>query len=330
MGETVRPFYHDPNTDEGRRSLNLETLDRSVKLEPFRLRPGDDASCLNLYQPQEPRVLGARSSFLREGRFAIAAAESGGDNPWLLLDSDRADGAIPAAVDANSMTYVLHKKLGDELIVTGSKGEPARLRLVLSLNDSVMQGELIVSEKHFLRVFGDVPGYRVLLIESKPEEVSRVTEEVENGLVDHGIDVVATSAKLAEFHRVENTYLSTFQTLGALGLLLGTAGLAAILIRNVLERRREMALLAAVGYERRTLARLVLQENVMLLMWGLGSGTAAAALAITPVIASRGAQFSTLSIAGLLAGVLLVGIVASAIATWFSLRGSDWAALRAG
>jgi hypothetical protein len=34
-----------------------------------------------------------------------------------------------------------------------------------------------------------------------------------------------TQRKLAAFHRVENTYLATFQALGALGLLLGTLGL---------------------------------------------------------------------------------------------------------
>ena len=55
--------------------------------------------------------------------------------------------------------------------------------------------------------------------------------------------------RLAAFHRVENTYLSTFQALGGLGLLLGTVGLSAIMFRNVLERRRELALLRAVGYD---------------------------------------------------------------------------------
>ena len=63
-----------------------------------------------------------------------------------------------------------------------------------------------------------------------------------------GGDATSTAERLARFHRVENTYLSTFQTLGGLGLLLGTVGLATVLLRNVLERRRELALLAAVGY----------------------------------------------------------------------------------
>ena len=48
---------------------------------------------------------------------------------------------------------------------------------------------------------------------------------IENALVDLGADAVSTGERLAGFHRVENTYLSTFQTLGGLGLLLGTVGL---------------------------------------------------------------------------------------------------------
>ena len=65
---------------------------------------------------------------------------------------------------------------------------------------------------------------------------------------DLGADAMPTAERLAEFHTVENTYLSTFQTLGGLGLLIGTVGLAAVVLRNVLERRRELALLRAVGY----------------------------------------------------------------------------------
>ena len=67
---------------------------------------------------------------------------------------------------------------------------------------------------------------------------------------------------------MENTYLSTFQTLGGLGLLLGTVGLATVLLRNVLERRRELALLGAVGYRRRHFLLMVMAENALLLAAG--------------------------------------------------------------
>ena len=67
---------------------------------------------------------------------------------------------------------------------------------------------------------------------------------------------------------VQNTYISTFQTLGALGLLLGTFGLAAVQIRSVLERKKELGLMRAIGFQRNTLAKMVVLENAWLLIIG--------------------------------------------------------------
>ena len=75
---------------------------------------------------------------------------------------------------------------------------------------------------------------------------------------------------------MQNTYLATFQSLGGLGLLLGTIGLAVVQWRNVLERRGELALLRAAGFPARMLAILVALENVLLLLLGLGVGLLAA------------------------------------------------------
>ena len=84
---------------------------RTTGVVPFRLRPGDDTSCLNLYQPRRPRILAPPATFLRSAHFPFQGA-SEQTNPWLLLESKLAGGAIPAIADANSMTYVLHRKLG--------------------------------------------------------------------------------------------------------------------------------------------------------------------------------------------------------------------------
>jgi hypothetical protein len=50
---------------------------------------------------------------------------------------------------------------------------------------------------------------------------------------------------LAGFLEVQNTYLSTFQLLGALGLMLGTIGLAVVLVRTVIDSPRQGWLLSA-------------------------------------------------------------------------------------
>jgi ABC-type antimicrobial peptide transport system permease subunit len=334
VAESLLPIIRDPNSEEGREELNLtdESM-QGVKFARFRLRPGDDTSCLNLYQPRNPRILAPTDDFIKAARFAFQNEEKG--NPWLLLDQEINDSGsqsiqesalaarspvVPVIADANSMTYVLHLKLGDELTINASNGAPVRLRLVAALTDSILQGELIMSEKNFLRFFPDQEGYRVFLIDTGPGKASAVAAVLEDKLSDFGFDVTSAEEKLAGFHQVENTYLSTFQTLGGLGLLLGTLGLAAVLLRNVLERRRELALMRAVGYRPFHLSLMVLAENAFMLGCGLLTGVFCALLAIAPAFIARGGRLSVVSLGLLLFAVLLTGLAASLMAVRAIIR----------
>jgi putative ABC transport system permease protein len=341
LAETLLPVVHDPNTPEGRDALNLSGAGEEVEMlgrvsfARFRLRPGDDASCLNLYRPRQPRVLAPTPDFLRAGRFAfagsLAATPAEEENPWLLLEREFEDGAVPVAADANSLNYVLHLKLGEDFVLERGPGqEPARLRVVAALSDSVFQGELLMSERDFLRLFPEQEGHRFFLLDlPAPGRAAEVSAALEDRLSDFGFDAVPTAERLASFHRVENTFLSTFQMLGGLGLALGTLGLAAVLLRNVLERRRELALLRAVGYRRAHFALMVLAENALLLFCGLVTGTACALLAVVPVVASRGGRLPLASLAALLLAVVISGLLASLLATAAALRSPLLASLRA-
>ena len=84
---------------------------------------------------------------------------------------------------------------------------------------------------------------------------------LKNVLAGNGVEVTSTAERLKSYLDVENTYLATFQALGGLGLLLGTLGLAVVLLRSVWERRGELALLRALGYRHSALGWLVLAEN---------------------------------------------------------------------
>ena len=74
MAESALPLIHDPNTPAGRDALNIPPLE-GVHFIPFRLRPGDDTSCLNLYQPRNPRILAPPDAFLRSARFRVSGFE---------------------------------------------------------------------------------------------------------------------------------------------------------------------------------------------------------------------------------------------------------------
>jgi len=337
LAESLLPVTYDPNSAEGRAALNLPALEDSamgrVSFARFRVRPGDDASCLNLYQPRNPKILAPTTDFIQSGRFAfqdsLASTPEEKANPWLLLNQAASDGAVPVIADANSLTYVLHLKLGDELTLHQNSGQAIRLRVVAALADSIFQSELLMSEKNFLRSFPSEEGYRFFLLDAPPEKVSAVTTTLEERLADFGFDVRETEERLASFHRVENTYLSTFQSLGGLGLLLGTLGLATVLLRNVLERRRELALLRAVGYNSSHFTIMVLAENALLLCGGLVTGSACALLAIAPTLLARGGQLPTVALGVLLLAVMVAGLTASLAATIAAWRAPLIPTLRA-
>lgn len=150
----------------------------------------------------------------------------------------------------------------------------------------------------------------------------------EQHLSDYGFDATSTAERLAEYHAVENAYLSTFQMLGGLGLMLGTLGLGAVLLRSVLERRGELALLLAVGFRRRDLIGLILAENGFLLFAGLAAGTVSALFAVAPHLLNRAGDLPWLSLAATLCLVLLVGMSAAAAAVMAALRTPLLTALR--
>ncbi len=245
LAESLLPLYHDPNTTDGKEALNLPCEGGSpidnVQFVPFRVRPGEDTSCLNMYRPSNPRITGVPDELVDSGRFAFSSAlaetEEEKSNPWLLLKQQEVDGAVPVIGDAGSMTYVLHLGLGDELVIPRSGDKPLRVRLVATLANSLFQGKLLMGDGNFRRLFPEEQGFRFFLMDAPHENVSSVTEVLEQRLGDFGFDVVSTHERIADFHRVENTYLSTFQSLGGLGLILGTFGVAVVMLRNILERR---------------------------------------------------------------------------------------------
>ena len=85
--------------------------------------------------------------------------------------------------------------------------------------------------------------------------------------------MTTTAQKLTAFSAVENSYLSIFQLLGSFGLILGSIGLGVVVLRNVLDRRGELAMLKAIGFSRKSLKLMVFYEHVGLIFFGLFLGT---------------------------------------------------------
>jgi len=327
--------YYQSHPVEG--STTQQRLDRAnetlkqTKVYSFRKSSGDDASCLNLYQAGRPQVLGVPANLIERGGFRIIDSEAKTSeekaNPWLLLKQAREDGAIPIAGEQNTITWMLKKGLGDELTIPDETGQPVRLRVVVILKDSVFQSEILMASVNFGRVFPHTEGFTYHLVETSPQSVDSVTELLRPGLARYEPEFTHSADRVAAYMAVENTYLTTFQLLGGLGLLLGALGLAVVMLRGIWERRSELALLRALGYRHQSLGVMVLAENALLLLLGLASGVGTAVLSVLPHLA-LGASIPWARLALLLGVVAAAGLLAGAFAVRSTLRAPLLPALR--
>ena len=150
VAESDVPIYQDLNGKDGQQELSdalerrlrdndklksAQALLHEARFQQFRVHAGDDASCLNLYQPRKPRLLGVPPSLIQEGGFhfagSLAATAEEKANPWLLLDRPLVDDAIPVIGEANTVTWMLKSGLGEDIPATderGQAGQAARRR----------------------------------------------------------------------------------------------------------------------------------------------------------------------------------------------------------
>jgi ABC-type lipoprotein release transport system permease subunit len=308
------PIRFDFGAPAGRSALGFRPSDEPIfqrmQVFPFLASTGEDISCLNLARPTAPRVLGVSPAMIQRGGFTVLTESGAPANPWQLLNGGPArDGAIPAMGDADSITWTLHSALGEVYPTPTGAGKMARLRFVGMLSRSIIAGELLISEANFRVAFPEVASPRYFLIVTPPGKAAAVASALRRNLGDMGLQVQTTREVLNTYGAVQNTYISMFLALGGLGLLMGTIGMVAVILRNALDRRREWALMLATGFTRQDLARLLIMENAALLAIGIVCGTLSALVAVAPQLTLVESHVSWPGVVGLLAGTALVGLI---------------------
>lgn len=114
----------------------------------------------------------------------------------------------------------------------------------------------------------------VVADDRSPETVAEVTRRLEAALTAAGLDVSA-SQQLAQVRQAIEEHLlilaSFLIMMSILVLMVGGLGLASTMSMNVLERRREIGVLRAIGASTAAVLRIIVAEGMMIgaLSWGL-------------------------------------------------------------
>jgi ABC-type antimicrobial peptide transport system permease subunit len=303
FSESTIAVIHNLSDPEVRQELGLTNALNFVQLHKAE---GDDASCLNLNRVTNPQILGVDPQEL-EGRFSFISRTPflSDTSPWSSLDQVLKDDIVPAIADETVIKWGLGKKVGDTIVYTDGLGSTMKLILIGGLDNSIFQGNVIISNRQFLSHFPDKGGSNIFLIDGEITNKADTEQELGTIFRDYGWEMESALQRLAEFNSIENTYLSIFLVLGALAILIGTAGLGVILARSILERKKEIALMKAVGIGQGRILRLFLNEYLLMLFSGIIIGGITSTIATMPSLLNPAKEVSLKSI-WLITGILLL------------------------
>lgn len=300
--ESTVPVLFDLNDETAGKKAGIEG---NYSFVQFRRNNGDDASCLNLNRVNSPALIGTDPSGL-EGRFTFVSGTGDLDrhDPWRSIDTILQGGALPAVADQTVIQWGLGRKIGDTLYYMNEAGDRIMVKLVGGIAPSVLQGNVIISDRNFLKQYPSSSGNSIYLIDLKRAGVIDPVADLTRAFRNNGWYITRSSDRLAEFESVQNTYLSIFTMLGILALLLGTCGLGILLVRDVMERRNEIGLYQSLGYGRGRIFRILFWEYFVLISAGIFPGFISGMIATFPQMVSVG--YAQVAVSLLLIMVILL------------------------
>ena len=322
------PTSVDPADPDARAVLGLSlTQERAIAactIALLRSSDGDDASCTNLYAAGRPAIIGVGRDFIDRGGFHFVASAphpAVAGNPWRLLDlpwPEGGGGPVPAVLDQATAQWGLKLGgVGSRFTLADEAGAAVTFEIVGLLEPGILQGRIIVAERDFEQIFPSRSGYSAALVDMSRIAVGNrgdVIEGLRAAWADAGVSLEPAVDRLRSLQAVQNTFLAGFQVLGTLGLLLGTAGVAAVMLQGVVERLGAFALMCAVGFTRRRIRWLLVHETLATVGLGLAVGTIAGAVAVWPALAGGTARLPLIWIAAT-CGLTLA---AAAAAVWLA------------
>jgi putative ABC transport system permease protein len=165
------------------------------------------------------------------------------------------------------------------------------------------------------QLFGDrlVPNRLYVQID-RGVDATRLASSIQGHFLDNGASATAISDLMDESFRMTTQIFQLFEGYLALGLLVGIAGIAVVMIRAVRERRRPIGTLRAIGYGSQVVGRSFAIETAFIALEGTVIGASLALLTLYTLVSNSDAMGDvTFSVPYLPLLTLLIGTVAASL-----------------
>jgi putative ABC transport system permease protein len=131
---------------------------------------------------------------------------------------------------------------------------------------------IYVNESAYTNVFGAPSFLRSYVRLEDGVNARRGAAAIEAALVTQGVQAEATRQLLDDSVAENNSFIRMFQGFMALGLFTGIAALGVIAFRSVVERRQQIGMLRAIGYQKGSVALTFVLESGFIALMGILSG----------------------------------------------------------
>lgn len=131
---------------------------------------------------------------------------------------------------------------------------------------------MYINAESYASVFGEPDFSRTYVSLASGTDAKVAADDIESAVASRGVEAFSVHALIDEANAQERAFDRMFQGLMALGLLVGVAALGVIAFRSVVERRQQIGMLRAIGYQRESIALTFVMESGFIGLMGILSG----------------------------------------------------------
>jgi putative ABC transport system permease protein len=183
---------------------------------------------------------------------------------------------------------------------------------------------LFMAEETFDQIFAQPTGYTHLIRTASGVDDTEFAADAEAALIQYGVRGDSMQDLLDEQLAINRGFIYLVQGFMALGLVVGIAALGVVSFRSVVERRQQIGMLRAIGYDRTMVSASFLIESFMITILGVLSGSALALWLAYQLMTSEEfmevGQIEFMIPWGLVLTFCGIAIVASLIMAWIPAR----------
>lgn len=159
-----------------------------------------------------------------------------------------------------------------EFEVRGTSGESRTFTVIGQMNDagSIFFAGMVVQKDVLLEIFPNLQGQQYYIALQEGVDSREFAQSLESGLLTASVD--SLDKILDDQQSLQNGFLLVFQGFMGLGLIVGIAALGVVASRSVVERRQQIGMLRAIGYQRSMVALSFIFESSFIALSGILMG----------------------------------------------------------